>query len=156
MKELKELYNTYYPQLYAYCLTLTRSKPDAEDLTAETFYRAITHIGQFRGDSKLSVWLCSIARNTFLSEQKKRKRRYAADPPPDPAFSWEEKESATEILICLNGLDEPYRGVFLLRTVGGTEYAEIAKIYQKSECWTRVTYYRARMKIIEKLEERHE
>ena len=57
----------------------------------------------------------------------------------------------------MNALEEPYRGVFLLRTIGEAEYGEIAKIYEKSESWARVTYHRARLKIIEKMEEsRHE
>ena len=53
----------------------------------------------------------------------------------------------------MNALEEPYRGVFLLRTIGGAEYEEIAGIHQKSESWARVTFHRARLKILEKLEE---
>lgn len=156
MDDLERLYKNHYQALFAYALSLTRNREEAEDLTAETFYRAITHIGSFRGESNIGVWLCGIARNVFLTEQKKRRRK--PPPPPDlnDALSIEDKESVREILIYMNGLEEPYRGVFLLRTVGEADYAEIAAIYKKSESWARVTYYRARIKIIEKMEERHE
>ena len=77
--------------------------------------------------------------------------------PPEELFSSSDKEDVKEILLSMNALEEPYRGVFLLRTIGGAEYEEIAGIYQKSESWARVTFHRARLKILEKLEEsRHE
>ena len=157
MKDLEEFYNAHYKGLYAYCVTLTRNRADAEDLAAETMYRAIRHADKFRGDCKVGTWLCSIARNLFLTQEKKRKRPPPLPDPPEELFLSSDKEDVKEILLSMNALEEPYRGVFLLRTVGGAEYGEIAKIYQKSESWARVAYHRARLKIIEKMEEsRHE
>ena len=138
MKDLEEFYNAHYSGLYAYCVTLTRNRADAEDLAAETMYRAIRHADKFRGDCKVGTWLCSPPP---LPE------------PPEELFSSSDKEDVKEILLSMNALEEPYRGVFLLRTIGGAEYEEIAGIYQKSESWARVTFHRARLKILEKLEE---
>lgn len=153
MKDLEEFYNAHYSGLYAYCVTLTRNRADAEDLAAETMYRAIRHADKFRGDCKVGTWLCSIARNLFLTQEKKRKRPPPLPEPPEELFSSSDKEDVKEILLSMNALEEPYRGVFLLRTIGGAEYEEIARIYQKSESWARVTFHRARLKILEKLEE---
>ena len=153
MKDLEEFYNAHYSGLYAYCVTLTRNRADAEDLAAETMYRAIRHADKFRGDCKVGTWLCSIARNLFLTQEKKRKRPPPLPEPPEELFSSSDKEDVKEILLSMNALEEPYRGVFLLRTIGGAEYEEIAGIYQKSESWARVTFHRARLKILEKLEE---
>lgn len=157
MKDLEEFYNAHYSGLYAYCVTLTRNRADAEDLAAETMYRAIRHADKFRGDCKVGTWLCSIARNLFLTQEKKRKRPPPLPEPPEELFSSSDKEDVKEILLSMNALEEPYRGVFLLRTIGGAEYEEIAGIYQKSKSWARVTFHRARLKILEKMEEsRHE
>lgn len=151
MKDLERFYEENYPRLYAYCVTLTRNRADAEDLAAETMYRAIRHADKFRGDCPVSVWLCSIARNFFLTQEKKRKRPPPLPDPPEDLFAGDEKEDVKEIILHMNALEEPYRGVFLLRTIGKAEYGEIAKIYEKSESWARVTYHRARLKIIEKM-----
>ena len=151
MKDLEQFYEENYPRLYAYCVTLTRNRADAEDLAAETMYRAIRHADKFRGDCPVGVWLCSIARNFFLTQEKKRKRPPPLPDPPEDLFAGDEKEDVKEIILHMNALEEPYRGVFLLRTIGKAEYREIAKIYEKSESWARVTYHRARLKIIEKM-----
>ncbi|HIZ71960.1 MAG: RNA polymerase subunit sigma [Bacillota bacterium] len=151
MKDLERFYEENYPRLYAYCVTLTRNRADAEDLAAETMYRAIRHADKFRGDCPVGVWLCSIARNFFLTQEKKRKRPPPLPDPPEDLFAGDEKEDVKEIILHMNALEEPYRGVFLLRTIGKAEYGEIAKIYEKSESWARVTYHRARLKIIEKM-----
>lgn len=151
MKDLEQFYEENYPRLYAYCVTLTRNRADAEDLAAETMYRAIRHADKFRGDCPVGVWLCSIARNFFLTQEKKRKRPPPLPDPPEALFAGDEKEDVKEIILHMNALEEPYRGVFLLRTIGKAEYGEIAKIYEKSESWARVTYHRARLKIIEKM-----
>ena len=151
MKDLEQFYEENYPRLYAYCVTLTRNRADAEDLAAETMYRAIRHADKFRGDCPVGVWLCSIARNFCLTQEKKRKRPPPLPDPPEDLFAGDEKEDVKEIILHMNALEEPYRGVFLLRTIGKAEYGEIAKIYEKSESWARVTYHRARLKIIEKM-----
>ena len=151
MKDLEQFYEENYPRLYAYCVTLTRNRADAEDLAAETMYRAIRHADKFRGDCPVGVWLCSIARNFFLTQEKKRKRPPPLPDPPEDLFAGDEKEDVKEIILHMNALEEPYRGVFLLRAIGRAEYGEIAKIYEKSESWARVTYHRARLKIIEKM-----
>ena len=149
MKELETFYNTYYAQVFAFCLTLTRNRADAEDLTSETFYRAVLHADKFRGTCKMSVWLCAIAKHLFYDECRRRRRR---QPPVRQAgLSAEERESAGEILALAEALGEPYRTVFLMRTVGDAEYADIAQLLGKSESWARVTFRRARMKIAEQI-----
>ena len=151
MKDLEQFYEENYPRLYAYCVTLTRNRADAEDLAAETMYRAIRHADKFRGDCPVGVWLCSIARNFFLTQEKKRKRPPPLPDPPEDLFAGDEKEDVKVIILHMKPQAAPDRGVFLLRTIGKAEYGEIAKIYEKSESWARVTYHRARLKIIEKM-----
>ena len=86
MKDFEEFYNAHYPGLYAYCVTLTRNRADAEDLAAEAMYRAIRHAGKFRGDCKVDTWLCSIARNLFLTQEKSANGRRLCPSRPKSSF----------------------------------------------------------------------
>ena len=72
--DLEELYNKYFKTVYKYLICLTHNKELAEDLSQETFCNAINKIDKFRGDCKISVWLCEIAKNLWLNELKKNKR----------------------------------------------------------------------------------
>ena len=47
----------------------------------------------------------------------------------------------------LHELPEPYKEVFTLRVFGDLRYADIAGLFEKSESWARVTYYRAKLKL---------
>lgn len=154
MKDLEALYEEYHDKLFAFCLTLTRNSDEAEELTAETFCRAIAHYGKFRGESSVGTWLCSIARNKYLTDQKKiKKRKTLYEPSPDSFAALEDREDAHRILIAMNRLEEPYRGVFVYRVIGKMDSAEIGRLYGKTANWAYVTYSRAKLKIIQMLEE---
>ena len=62
------------------------------------------------------------------------------------------KESAFEIHKILHKLEEPYKEVFSLRTFGELSFKQIGELFEKTESWARVTYYRAKVKIKEELE----
>ena len=62
------------------------------------------------------------------------------------------KESAFEIHKILHNLEEPYKEVFSLRTFGELSFKQIGELFEKTESWARVTYYRAKVKIKEELE----
>ena len=62
-----------------------------------------------------------------------------------------EKEEAYRAHIALHGLKEPYREVFWLKTFGELSFKQIAGLFEKSENWVRVTYYRAKLKIREEI-----
>ena len=77
--DIEKLYNEYFKTVYKYLICLTHSKEIAEDLTQETFCKAISKISTFRGDCKISVWLCEIAKNLWFNELKKNKRIVLTD-----------------------------------------------------------------------------
>lgn len=154
--DLTTLYEQYYPKLFSYCYTLAKNRAGAEDLAEEAFFRAVKKADTFRGESDFGVWLCSIARNLFLDEKRKSKRVIKDDPPPDLFGDLEDREDVKRILIAMNSLDEPYRGVFFLKVIGKLSGTDIGKVYGKTESWVYVTYYRAKLKIMEKMEENHE
>ena len=74
MPDFEEVYRRYFADVYQYVLALSRDEATAEEVTQETFFRALTAIDDFRGDCQLRVWLCQIARNQYLSLCRERKR----------------------------------------------------------------------------------
>lgn len=132
----------------------------SEELTQETMFRAIMNIGSFREESKLSVWLCQIAKNLYFEWCKKNKRiaqfdeaYLQIDDGRDIVVELADKDMAGQILKHLHELNEPYKEVFMLHALGDVPLTQISKLFGKSDSWARVTYYRAKTMITEKLEE---
>lgn len=73
--DIQKLYETYFSTVYKYIYSLSRDAHTAEEVTQETFFKALRHASDFRGDCRLSVWLCQIAKNCYLDELRKRKRQ---------------------------------------------------------------------------------
>ncbi len=131
----------------------------AEELTAETFYQAYLHIGKFRGECRPETWLCQIAKNA-LYKQNRRKRSVPWEQlenvegvSGDVSELLYDKDQALKIHKHLHALKEPYREVFMLRVFGELSFKEIADIFGKTESWAKVTFYRAKNKLTEAVEE---
>lgn len=73
-----DVYQKYASFIFKYLLTLTNNEQAAEELTQETFYQAIKSIDNFHdnGKAKFSTWLCSIAKNVWLQELHREKKRH--------------------------------------------------------------------------------
>lgn len=154
MEEFERIYSEYYDTVFQYILSLCKDKLWAEEITQEAFFKALKSISRFRGECKLSVWLCQIAKNTYYTEAKRQNRQ--ADCPLEilPAAEGMEQKvltrsSALELHKQLHALREPYKEVFWMRTFGELSFAEIGSLWGKTESWARVTYHRARLKIRE-------
>ena len=159
---IEELYRTYFDIVYRYIRSISQDGALAEEVTQETFFKALKKADQFRGDCDVRVWLCQIAKNTLYDHLKKQKKQLLGDEKLEEAESdggelLEEKlaqrSQAMEIHKVLHRLSEPYKEVFSLRTFGELTFREIGMLFGKSENWARVTYYRARIKIREELEQ---
>lgn len=129
----------------------------AEELTQETFFRAYMNLSALRNEEKVALWLCQIAKNTYFAWFNEQKRNQpisqpiSADSTPDIAELFEEKELAGRAFSLLHALEEPYKEVFMLSVFGGLSLKDISAMFGKSESWARVTYYRAKQKIMEGL-----
>lgn len=77
MTDFEEIYATYFDSVYQYVLSLCRDVHTAEEVTQESFCKAMTHLDRFDGRCRLYVWLCQIAKNTYLTHVRKQKRRPA-------------------------------------------------------------------------------
>lgn len=154
MEEFEKIYSDYYQTVFRYVYGLCRDRDWAEEVTQEAFFKALQKIDTFRGQCKLSVWLCQIARNTFCTMAKKRGRQgeFPLETIPD-GESLEDRladqDTAQTLHQLLHKMDQPYKEVFWMRIFGELSFREIGQIWGKTESWARVTYYRARMKLKE-------
>ena len=158
-KEFAAVYRDCFDMVYRYALALTRDVHAAEELTQETFFKAMQALDGFRGDCSLRTWLCGIAKNAFLSQQRRRRPQPLDGLPerPDEADGPEalalRREDRSRILHALHALPEPYKEIFSLRVFGQLSFKEIAELFGKSESWACVVYHRARGKINAIMEE---
>ena len=152
MPDFEAVYRQYFADVYKYALALSRDEQTAEEVTQETFFKALTAIDSFRGDCQLRVWLCQIARNQYLTLCRERKKFTDAEPEPGDSGIEEgvaDREDARRLHILLHALPEPYKEVFSLRTFGELPFSQIGELFGKTESWARVTYFRARRKLKE-------
>lgn len=153
--EFQEVYDLYFKDVYQYALSLCRDVHLAEEITQETFFKALNRIDTFRGECRLYVWLCQIAKNTYFRLLEKNRKQAAQQEGvcmEDPEERLLQQESAFEIHRILHCLPEPYKEVFSLRVFGQLRFQQIGELFGKTESWARVTFHRAKMKIKEEMQ----
>jgi RNA polymerase sigma-70 factor (ECF subfamily) len=154
----EKLYDTCYMQVYSFVMTLVKNQHKAQEITQETFFKAITTDKTFRGESECFSWLCAIAKNIFIDDTR-RSSRYQ-DEPDEPVADIEtdieqsitDSDTSFRIHMLLHEMEDPYKEVFELRVFGELSFTQIGAIFKKTETWARVTYHRARLKLKERME----
>lgn len=157
MDEFKQLYIKYEKQIYKYLFYLSGDKFIAEELTQETFFQAFKSIHSFKGRSKISTWLFQIAKYSFYSYLKKNKgveqvtdtstfeNEISNNETPENIY--EKKEASTQVLSALKKLKQPQQEIVILRFYNELSFKEIGEIFDQSETWARVNFYRAKNKL---------
>jgi len=158
LNDFEKLYDTYFKYVYRYILSICKDVDLTEEITQETFFKALRKLHTFKGESSIRVWLCQIAKNTYFSYLKKNKRKCDFGTIEIPISESLEssiirEEGVSQIHKKIDKLDEPYKEVFSLRIFGELSFAEIGQIFAKSENWARVTYHRAKLKIKKSMED---
>ena len=157
MTDFEKLFNENREFIFKYLMKMTRDISLSEELTQETFFRAYMNYASLRNKEKASVWLCQIARNAYFAwynEQKKKVPLQNLELVSDDLNIEEtfvKKELSQKALHCLHELEEPYKEVFMLSVFGGFSLKDISSIFGKSESWARVTFYRAKQKLLERM-----
>ena len=153
-KDFEEIYNKYFKDVYKFVFSICNNEHIAEEVTQETFFKALKNIDKYNGQCKFYVWLCQIAKNTYFTIYKKNsKNEELSEVIVDDNLLEKimDKESALDIYKQIHLLEEPYKEIFYLRTFCELSFKEIAIIYGKQENWARIIYYRAKIKIKEGL-----
>ncbi len=144
--DFEKIYAEYFSEVYRYILSLSQNETVAEEITQETFFKAMRHIDKFNGNCKLYVWLCQIAKTlTFLIVKKKSDFSPEVDTEyPDTTFDLEksylDSDTAKRLHYLLHNLDEPYKEVFTLRVFGELPFSQIGELFGKTDSWARLVF----------------
>ena len=157
MQDIEEIYKKYFETVNKYLFCLTHNNNISEELTQETFYKAVKKINTYKGECKMSVWLCQIAKNLWYDQCRKNKKFVNIDEAnllniqdlnilEDRVILKDEKVS---LFKKMQNLDEKTREVMYLRITGELSFKEIGLILNKTENWARVTFYRGKKSLKE-------
>ena len=155
MFDMDAAYREYAVMVYKFLLSLCYEEELAEELTQETFYQAVRSVDRYDGSCKVSTWLCQIDKHLWYREMERRKRKGTSELTADME-SLEKpveeqllvKEEKMELFRKVHVLDEISKEIVLLRVTGAFSFKEIAELFGKNENWARVTYYRAKQKLL--------
>ena len=161
MQNIEEIYSKYSDIVYKYVFCLTGNEDITEEIVQETFLVAVKDINKFRGECKISTWLCQISKYLWYKRLKKEKNKkeisidaienaLLLDNSIEENFC--DKESKIQLFKKLQNLDEDTKNVMYLRIFGNFEYSEIAEIMNKTSNWARVVFFRGKQKLKEELD----
>ena len=153
-----EVYNSCSKRVYSCCLRILNDPHEAEDFMQEAFIQAFHRIDSFKGNSKLSSWICRIAINKCLDHLKKRRIDFDLDAELDHGIGVEpERESdnydVERVKRAMQDLPEGCRIVFSLHLFEEMDHKAIADQLGIKEASSRAQYARAKNKIIELVNE---
>ena len=153
MTDFEQIYRDYFHDVFLYVRRLSGGDERlSEDITGEAFFRALKRIDTFRGDCDIRVWLCQIAKNCYYTHLKQSRRtehtenieQLISETGESPDEILLRSENARQIRRLLHELPNPYKEVFMWRTLGEMSFKDIGKLFHKTENWACVTYHRAR------------
>ncbi len=157
-------------RVYRYLLSMARDRDTAEDLTQETFLRALRGLGGLRDRAALVAWLDRVAANVFLDWVRAEGRRRLACTGgqegqdaglvaeiPDPGMRVDRRVEQAQMSKCVRGfvdeLPDDYRAVILLHDAYGLSSGEIAEILGVSVATAKIRIHRGRARLRTALQE---
>ena len=156
MQDMEQIYEQYFETVNKYLFCLTHNNDISEELTQETFYKAVKKIDTYNGECKISEWLCQIAKHIWYDYCKKNKKVIQVE---EELLKTREEDTTEQKVISndekmllykkMQALDEKTREVIYLRITGELSFKEIGIILNKTENWARVTFYRGKNQLKE-------
>lgn len=156
---LKQLYQKYQKEIYLYLYSLCKNWDLAEDLTQETFLKAILSLPD--SHTNVRAWLYMVARNLYLNHKKKERKQV----PIEEFFDVIWDDASAEVLEhllqderrrllyqALQHLNEDKREVLMLQYFGGLSQKEIAALLRKTPENIRILAYRGKKELREYME----
>jgi RNA polymerase sigma-70 factor (ECF subfamily) len=155
----RQIFEIHVQRIYALCLRLSAVRQHAEELTQDVFVKAWEKLNTFRGESKFTTWLHSIAVNEFLMQKRSEKRLLKkmftsddltiydrADKKPDHNFG-----ENMDLEKAISALPGQAKAVFILHDIEGYQHKEIAKMINIEEGTSKAHLHRARKILREEL-----
>jgi RNA polymerase sigma-70 factor (ECF subfamily) len=128
------LYRRHTPRVYGLALRLAGGQePEAQDLVQETWVRAIARLGTFRGESRLSTWLCGICANVWREHLRRARPEVSLEAAPEPTAPGSRAgrvppHEPIDVRRALERLAPGYRAVLVLHGIYGYPHAEVAEL----------------------------
>jgi len=167
----EELVTRHERRLYNIAVGIVRHAQDAQEVVQATFLSVLEHLDDFREDASFGTWIARITTNHALKVLRQRRSRptvplettsngdSAPLPHPDYIARWrdnperlaQDRETRRLLTEALEGLDEKYRLVFVLRDIEQLSTRETAEALGISEANVKVRLLRARLMLRERL-----
>ncbi len=154
--DIQKMYQEYAVPIKRYVLSLCGNETVAEDVTADTFYKAIKNIDSFQS-GRMFTWLCTIAKNTYLDLIKKKEssnlslteemENQVPDEQLQPEQAMLQREDRMQLYSMIQRLLPEERDVVYLRIFADLSFREIGTVMGRSENWARVIFYRSKNKL---------
>ncbi len=153
------LVGRYWDGLYRWLFHLTRDRHSAEDLTQETFLKALGAIHSLRPESNFRAWVFRIGHNNFVN--RKRSERRIKHPLPDDLpdsevgiveATTENRETLEAVAKAVADLPTDFRIALTLRVEHGLSFRELARILSTTEETARWRVFKARQKLLQVLD----
>jgi RNA polymerase sigma-70 factor (ECF subfamily) len=151
------LVERYWDRLYRWLYHLTRDAHAAEDLTQDTFLKALAHLRRFQADTNFAAWLFRIAHNNFANHYRARGRQreglsdHLADRGAGPEQEAQSNEALGALARAIAKVPAEFRSALLLRAEEGLSFREIADILDLTEETARWRVFKARQKLMQLL-----
>jgi RNA polymerase sigma-70 factor (ECF subfamily) len=149
------LVDRYWDRLYRWLYRLTRDRHAAEDLTQETFLKALAAVRSFRPGSNFRAWVFRIGHNNFVNLKRADRRvkvalpDETAQPEVGGAESTAENRESLEIVgKAVAALPPDFRAALLLRVEEGLSFRDVAKVLGTTEETARWRVFKARQKLM--------
>lgn len=159
MDDLESIYRQNADTVFRFLMAKTGSLDLSEELTQETFYQAIKSIDRYDGTSRISSWLCGIAKNLLYAHLREKSREpLPIDEVPEPMVASTEdivvtREETRALMRAIDDYPDPGGEILRLRLFGGLSFKQIGEIMGRTETWARVNFYRAKQSIVKELSE---
>ena len=160
--EVEKIYNAYFNDVYKYVRKLAGDEHIAEEITADTFFKAMRALDSFRGDCDIRIWLCQIAKNTYYKylkthakEENTEEELHQEQEEKPVSTVVEEKQMIGHIRRVIAGLDEREQKIVEYRLFEEKPYKEIGILLGIREATAKVLFSRTKVKIQQQLKEEY-
>ncbi len=155
---MDELYKQNAQIVYYFLYARCKDEFLAEDLMQETFLRAFESLERYDHSCKISTWLCQIAKHVLYQHWSKAGKQILLELQEDWRADHNTEQQVLNRIELLDVWDkvqllpDPMRQVMLFRVMNEISYKEIGGILGKSENWARVTFFRAKTRLLKEVE----
>jgi RNA polymerase sigma-70 factor, ECF subfamily len=148
--------------VFRFLMGILGDEDEAADAAQDSFVRAISNLGSFRGDSAFRTWLLAIARNEargFLRKRVRRRESPLDEAPPlrdegaNPEETAVQNTEVERVRAALERLPEKQRLSVALRIFDGLSFREVAEATDSTEGAARVNYHHGIRRLREWLHE---